>query len=410
MKNPLLGWVLLIPWLTVISGKNDGQYENRFRSRGASLFSGYDTNTATRFLPTYYYYDHLVPVSLRQRRQRQFTESLTAPVAVVLQTGRPRPATVQIKELPPLPRTNSGFFINNDERPEPVFNPVPAVPQPVPTAPTVPTVPTVKPATTASSFARFSQFGKEMFSTFRPLSPTPPSQPPVVTVADTANFPLPENRFVPQVPSVVTPVRSFLQTVELPTSSVNGIQRSTPRPRAEQNPVTVRPAVSTVSVTETPRTLNGLFTNPTAARPSAQQLRTFSVLRSSLLPGSGSTSPTASTPITTAATPSRIAPRSTTTPRPLTASVFRVPRTNSLNLRSTPGSPPPSPPVATATPTPSRATSQSASSAFAANSQRTTSSASSPFFRPRLGATTTASLPTSSRSSSAITSSVSFER
>ena len=69
---------------------------------------------------SYYYYDPIAtPVNVRQRRQRQFVNAdQVAKSVVVLQTGRQSPATLQIKELPPLIRTRqvppSGFFAQGE--------------------------------------------------------------------------------------------------------------------------------------------------------------------------------------------------------------------------------------------------------------------------------------------------------
>ena len=77
MKNPLLiPWqilkILAIICLSLATGQqHQGGIENRFKSRGASLPL---PSSNARSLPptTYYYYDPIVPVSVRQRRQRQF--------------------------------------------------------------------------------------------------------------------------------------------------------------------------------------------------------------------------------------------------------------------------------------------------------------------------------------------------
>ena len=166
MKNPLLDGVLLIPWpkqnhflllsiLVLIFSSFSSAFENRFKSRGASLVSQINsqpqqshTTTFTRTLPaaTYFYYDPITPVSVRQRRQRHFGADQSSPV-VVLQTGRKTPATVQIKELPPLIRSRqvhpSRYFVQQPQQ---------------------------HPTTAATtSFARFNQFGQN-FYTISPAS------------------------------------------------------------------------------------------------------------------------------------------------------------------------------------------------------------------------------------------------
>ena len=127
MKNPLLDGVLLIPWLNFLLlilyfQAPTPSFANRFKSRGASLVHHRETSQnagpqpepAQTFRTSYYYYDPIAtPVNVRQRRQRQFVNADKSSV-VVLQTGRESPATVQIKELPPLIRTRqvppSRFF------------------------------------------------------------------------------------------------------------------------------------------------------------------------------------------------------------------------------------------------------------------------------------------------------------
>ena len=129
MKNPLLDGVLLIPWLKCLllilyfQALFTPIFANRFKSRGASLVHHRETSEnaagpqpepAQTFRTSYYYYDPIAtPVNVRQRRQRQFVNADKSSV-VVLQTGRESPATVEIKELPPLIRTRqappSRFF------------------------------------------------------------------------------------------------------------------------------------------------------------------------------------------------------------------------------------------------------------------------------------------------------------
>ena len=129
MKNTLLDGVLLIPWLKFLLlilyfiQAPTPSVANRFKSRGASLVHHRETSennagpqpeAAQTFRTSYYYYDPIAtPVNVRQRRQRQFVNADKSSV-VVLQTGRESPATVEIKELPPLIRTRqappSRFF------------------------------------------------------------------------------------------------------------------------------------------------------------------------------------------------------------------------------------------------------------------------------------------------------------
>ena len=214
MKKKPLGGVLLIPWAALFLlflhfPQGHQAYENRFKSRGASLLqqrSPYQQLQAQQ--PTYYYYDHVAePVSLRQRRQRHF--SAPDPV-VVLRTGRQSPATLQIKELPPLVRTRQGFF-------------APASPQP-----------TANPAgQTTTSFARFNQFGQTMFNVATSPAPTQAARQVV------------ENRFQPirsQQPGQLTQQLTSL-----------------PQPEAVIGRVPTVPTTPTL-INETPRTLFGTLT------------------------------------------------------------------------------------------------------------------------------------------------------
>ena len=220
MKKKPLGGVLLIPWalflLTLLQQPQGHQtYENRFKSRGASLLrvqqrSHYQLQPVQQLpqQPTYYYYDHVAePVSLRQRRQRHF--SAPDPV-VVLRTGRQSPATLQIKELPPLVRTRQGFF-------------APASPQP-----------TANPAATTTSFARFNQFGQTMFNVATSPAPTQATRQVV------------DNRF--------QPIRTQ-QTVPQLTQQLTSL----PQPEAVIGRVPTMPTTPTLTQ-ETPRTLFGTLT------------------------------------------------------------------------------------------------------------------------------------------------------
>ena len=217
MKKKPLGGVLLIPWalflLMLQQPQGHQAYENRFKSRGASLLS-HPVRVQQRSpfqqpqQPTYYYYDHVAePVSLRQRRQRQF--SAPDPV-VVLRTGRQSPATLQIKELPPLVRTRQGFFA---QPPQPTANPGPA---------------------TSTSFARFNQFGQTMFNVATSPAPTQATRQVV------------ENRF--------QPIRTQ-QTVPQLTQQLTSL----PQPEAVIGRVPTVPTAPTLTQ-ETPRTLFGTLT------------------------------------------------------------------------------------------------------------------------------------------------------
>lgn len=241
MKNPLLDWVLLIPWLLVTVSP----FENPFKSRGASI---------VRTPQTYYYYDHLItPVSVRQRRQRQFGADQAPPI-VVLQTGRDTPATVQIKELPPLvrprqvPLSSSSFFAPNLPPPPP--------PPPAPTSPS---------STSTTSFARFNQFGQTLFT----ISPSSASANLAEAAASAApavignRQKLPENRFEPVF-------KTAAQSLPQPEAVIGRL------PASIQNVATL-PSTPKSAPQETPRTLFGGF----AVTPS-----TFSTTLSTLPPSS----------------------------------------------------------------------------------------------------------------------------
>lgn len=185
MKNPLLDWVLLIPWALLLHFLLlSHAFENRFRSRGASLLLSSPVEVNRAHLPTYYYYDSVAPVTVRQRRQRQFSAE-PAPVVTVLQTGRQSPATVHIKELPllsRLPPMQPHFFTQQQ-----TFSTRP--PPPPVTQQTFSTRPPVTQQSTSTSFARFNQFGHDLFSIA--TSPTP----------SVVALPMPpENRFSPVLP------------------------------------------------------------------------------------------------------------------------------------------------------------------------------------------------------------------
>lgn len=203
MKKPLTNWVLLIPWLFILVSAN------RFKSRGASLISSNPVRT-------YYYYDPITPVNVRQRRQRQFGADQTSPI-VVLQTGRNSPATVQIKELPPLIRSRqvSGFFV----------------------PPTTPAA--------STSFARFNQFGANLFTISPASAPAANSAQPASSAAAAL---LPENRFEP-----------VLKTTKLPPIPEAGIGR------VPSNPVPTLPSL----LPETSRTLFGGFTTSRSTTPTS---------------------------------------------------------------------------------------------------------------------------------------------
>lgn len=252
MKNPLLDWVLLIPWLLVIVSP----FENPFKSRGASIIR-------TPQPQTYYYYDHLItPVSVRQRRQRQFGADQGAPI-VVLQTGRDTPATVQIKELPPLvrprqvPLSSSGYYAPNLPPPPP--------PPPAPTSTT----------STTSSFARYNQFGQNLF-TISPASAASASlaeSAPSAAPAALNRQKLPENRF--------EPVFKTTQTLPQPEAVIGRLP-------SIQNAATL-PTSKPATPQETPRTLFGGFT----VTPS-----TFSTTLSTLPPLSSLPSAASTTTVT----------------------------------------------------------------------------------------------------------------
>ena len=265
MKKKPLGWDLLIPWvafflLLTTLPQGHQAYENRFKSRGASLLSRPVRVHQRSHLPpsppqqpTYYYYDHIAePVSLRQRRQRQF--SAPDPV-VVLRTGRQSPATLQIKELPPLVRTRQGFFAAQ------------------------PAQPTANPTTT--SFARFNQFGQTMFNVATSPAPSQPAGQPAAV----------ENRFQP----IRTP-----QVQQL---------TSLPQPEAVIGRVPTVPTAPSIGAQETPRTLFGTLTQRLTT-PSTTTLATPSTTTSQR------TTPTL-------ATTSRFFSRTPLTSRGLSSPIFQ---------------------------------------------------------------------------------------
>ena len=298
MKNPLLDWVLLIPWtlqfLLLLSQPAELAFgfENPFRPRGASLFNSRTSSTLNsnnnhsnnhKRAQSYYYYDPIAPpVSVRQRRQRQFgAEQLIAPV-VVLQTGRAEPARVQIKELPPREAlksvirsriknpASSGFFVSSSS--SPTFPPTPPPPPPPPP-------PTSTSSTSAAtSFARFNQFGSTLFT----IATGPPSRVSLSAQnvggrgqTDSTKPPeLPRNRFIS--PRVNSP-GGFAQPV---TQSVSSLPQPEPivgRVRTTSIiPTQASPVVVAKSPPQTTRTLFTGFTSRSTTTPS-----TNSVLSSS---------------------------------------------------------------------------------------------------------------------------------
>lgn len=302
MKNPLLDWVLLIPWtlqfLLLLSQPAELAFgfENPFRPRGASLFNSRTSSTLNsnnnhsnnhKRAQSYYYYDPIAPpVSVRQRRQRQFgAEQLIAPV-VVLQTGRAEPARVQIKELPPREAlksvirsriknpASSGFFVSSSS--SPTFPPTPPPPPPPPP-------PTSTSSTSAAtSFARFNQFGSTLFT----IATGPPSRVSLSaqnvggrggssSQTDSTKPPeLPRNRFIS--PRVNSP-GGFAQPV---TQSVSSLPQPEPivgRVRTTSIiPTQASPVVVAKSPPQTTRTLFTGFTSRSTTTPS-----TNSVLSSS---------------------------------------------------------------------------------------------------------------------------------
>ena len=290
MKNPLLYWVLLIPWalqFLLLSTVAFG-FENPFRPRGASLFNSRTSSTLNsnnnKRAQSYYYYDPIAPpVSVRQRRQRQFgAEQLIAPV-VVLQTGRGEPARVQIKELPPrealksvirsrIKPASSGFFVSS-----PTFPPTRAPPPPPPPS---------TPSTSAStSFARFNQFGSTLFT----IATHPPSRAPspaqvVGTSRGQTNNKLPElprNRFIsPRVNSAspggfVQPVTQSVSSLPQPEPIVGRVRTTFPTQAspavAKSPPQTTRTLFTgfTSRSTTTPSSTNSVFSSSTSSAAAA---------------------------------------------------------------------------------------------------------------------------------------------
>ena len=250
MKNPLLDWVLLIPWsswrlflihflLLLTTVRSGSAYENRFKSRGASLVNKQSQLQSqpiiTRTLPaaTYFYYDPITPVNVRQRRQRQFGADQTNPI-VVLQTGRKTPATVQIKELPPLirsrqvPPRNSGFFVQQ------------------------------QPSTT---FTRFNQAGQSLFTLSSAANQNSIPPPPPVP----APAPIVENRFTPVVTSSTAVNLPQPEAVigRLPVTSSSAVASAVPSVVPSAVPSAVPSVVPTVLQSKTTlgtgRTLFGGF-------------------------------------------------------------------------------------------------------------------------------------------------------
>ena len=300
MKNPLLDWVLLIPWtlqfLLLLSQPAELAFgfENPFRPRGASLFNSRTSSTLNsnnnhsnnhKRAQSYYYYDPIAPpVSVRQRRQRQFgAEQLIAPV-VVLQTGRAEPARVQIKELPPREAlksvirsriknpASSGFFVSSSS--SATFPPTPPPPPPPPP-------PTSTSSTSAAtSFARFNQFGSTLFT----IATGPPSRVSLSaqnvggrggsSQTDSTKPPeLPRNRFIsPRVNSpggFAQPVTQSVSSLPQPEPIVGRVRTTSIIP-TQASPVVAK------SPPQTTRTLFTGFTSRSTTTPS-----TNSVLSSS---------------------------------------------------------------------------------------------------------------------------------
>ena len=297
MRNPHRYWTLLIPWASILTLTFVSGFENPFRPRGASLFNARTStplNLDTR-RSHYYYYDPVAPVSVRQRRQRQFgAEQLIAPV-VVLNTGRAEPARVQIKELPPLktrsrqlPPSPSGFFVN-------------------PTISTIPPTPAPTPTTSSASFARFNQFGSTLF-TIAQGSPGNSNSQAGVSRETAARNPvkLPENRFTPTIirdSGFVQPVTQTSVKLPQPEPIVGRVRATSIIPTLASPSNSRNPA-------ETTRTLFSGFTSRSTT-PATSSLTSSSVGTSQ----SSSTKPPAEQQPTLASFTTTLSQRTLTTTR-----------------------------------------------------------------------------------------------